>query len=56
MADTDPAELTSAEARRFLADLAVRKQVSAAAQYQAFNALLFLFPTHWWRCSCPGVA
>jgi integron integrase len=43
MANTDPAELTSAEAKRFLADLAVRKQVSAAAQNQAFNALLFLF-------------
>jgi hypothetical protein len=43
MAKTDPADLTSAEAKRFLADLAVRKQVSAAAQSQAFNALLFLF-------------
>jgi integron integrase len=43
MANTDPAELTGAEAKRFLADLAVRRQVSAAAQNQAFNALLFLF-------------
>jgi integron integrase len=43
MANTHPAELTGAEAKRFLADLAVRRQVSAAAQNQAFNALLFLF-------------
>jgi integron integrase len=43
MVNTPPAELTSAEAKRFLADLAVRRQVSAAAQNQAFNALLFLF-------------
>jgi integron integrase len=43
VANTAPAELTSAEAKRFLADLAVRRQVSAAAQNQAFNALLFLF-------------
>jgi integron integrase len=35
--------LTGADAKRFLADLAVRRQVSAAAQNQAFNALLFLF-------------
>ena len=41
--NTHPAELTSVEAKRFLADLAVRRQVSAAAQNQAFNALLFLF-------------
>ena len=40
---THPAELTGADAKRFLADLAIRKQVSAAAQNQAFNALLFLF-------------
>ena len=39
----NPAELTGAEAKRFLADLAVRRQVSASAQNQAFNALLFLF-------------
>ena len=43
MVHTHPAELTGAEAKRFLADLAVRRQVSAAAQHQAFNALLFLF-------------
>jgi hypothetical protein len=43
IANTPPAELTGAEAKRFLADLAVRRQVSAAAQNQAFNALLFLF-------------
>jgi Phage integrase, N-terminal SAM-like domain len=43
MVKTHPAELTGAEAKRFLADLAVRRQVSAAAQNQAFNALLFLF-------------
>ena len=43
MVNTHPAELTGAEAKRFLADLAVRRQVSAAAQNQAFNALLFLF-------------
>jgi integron integrase len=43
MANINPEELTGAEAKRFLADLAVRRQVSAAAQNQAFNALLFLF-------------
>jgi integron integrase len=43
MVNTHPAELTGAEAKRFLADLAVRRQVSAAAQNQAFHALLFLF-------------
>ena len=43
MVNTPPAEVTGAEAKRFLADLAVRRQVSAAAQHQAFNALLFLF-------------
>jgi hypothetical protein len=41
MVKTHPAELTGAEAKRFLADLAVRRQVSAAAHNQAFNALLF---------------
>ena len=35
--------MTGAEAERCLADLAVRRQGSAAAQHQAFNALLFLF-------------
>jgi integron integrase len=43
IATTPPAEVTGAEAKRFLADLAVRRQVSAAAQHQAFNALRFLF-------------
>jgi integron integrase len=43
MVNTPPAELTGAEAKRFLADLAVSRQVSAAAQNRAFNALLFLF-------------
>ena len=43
MVKTHPAELTGAEAKRFLADLAIRRQVSAAAQNQAFNALLFRF-------------
>ena len=43
MVNTNPAELTGADAKRFLADLAVRRQVSASAQNQAFNALLFLF-------------
>jgi len=43
MVHTHPAEVTGAEAKRFLADLAVRRQVSASAQHQAFNALLFLF-------------
>jgi len=43
MVKTHPAELTGAEAKRFLADLAVRRQVSAAAQHQAFNTLLFRF-------------
>ena len=43
MVNTTPAELTGAEAKRLLADLAVRRQVSAAAPHQAFNARLFLF-------------
>jgi integrase len=43
MATTPPAELTGAEAKRCWADLAVRRPVSAAAQHQAFNALLLLF-------------
>jgi site-specific recombinase XerD len=43
VANTDPTTLTSAEVKRFLADLAVRKQGSASAQHQAFNALLLLF-------------
>src|SRR5262245_16169938 len=36
LVNTTPAALTGAEAKRFLADLAVRRQVSAAAQHQAF--------------------
>jgi hypothetical protein len=32
MVNTNPAELTGAEAKRFLADLAVRRQISAAVQ------------------------
>jgi integron integrase len=43
MANADPTTVTGAEVKRFLADLAVRQQVSASAQDQAFNALLFLF-------------
>lgn len=43
MGHTHPAGLTGADVKRFLADLAVRRQVSASAQNQAFNALLFLF-------------
>src|SRR5919106_1725760 len=43
LVNTPPAELSGADAKRFLADLAVRRQVSASAQNQAFNALLFLF-------------
>ncbi|MEN9222316.1 MAG: integron integrase [Thermostichus sp. BF3_bins_97] len=38
-----PSEVTSQDVQRFLTDLAVRQQVSASAQNQAFNALLFLF-------------
>ncbi|WP_218080463.1 site-specific integrase [Anthocerotibacter panamensis] len=38
-----PESVTTADVQRFLADLAVRQQVSAAAQNQAFHALLFLF-------------
>jgi hypothetical protein len=38
-----PETVTSSDIQRFLADLAVRQQVSASAQNQAFNALLFLF-------------
>lgn len=43
MVNTNPVELTGAEVKRFLAYLAVKRQVSASAQNQAFNALLFLF-------------
>lgn len=38
-----PAELSAGEVTRFLSHLAVRKQVSASTQNQAFNALLFLY-------------
>jgi len=38
-----PSTLGMADVRDFLSDLAVRKQVSASTQNQAFNALLFLF-------------
>ena len=43
LVNPNPAEVTGAEAKRFLADLAVRRQVSASAQHQAFHARLFLF-------------
>lgn len=43
MGHTPPGEVTGAEAKRFLADLAVRRPGSASAQNQAFNALRFLF-------------
>ena len=42
MAHTYPAEAMGVEAKRFVADLAVRRQVSASAQHQAVNAPLFL--------------
>ncbi len=38
-----PETVTTSDVQRFLADLAVRQQVSASAQNQAFHALLFLF-------------
>ncbi|QUW04125.1 phage integrase N-terminal SAM-like domain-containing protein [Chloracidobacterium validum] len=38
-----PLEVTSQHVQQFLTDLAVRQQVSASAQNQAFNALRFLF-------------
>ena len=43
MLNKNPLELTGADVKSFLTDLAVKKQVSASAQNQAFNALLFLF-------------
>jgi hypothetical protein len=43
MGNTHPAEVTGAEAQRCLADLAVRRQVSASAQHQACHARLVLF-------------
>jgi hypothetical protein len=42
MVKTNPAALTGADAKRCWADLTVRTQGSAAAQHQAFNALLLL--------------
>jgi len=41
--NTHPAEVTGAEAQRCLADLAVRRQVSASVPHQAFHALRLLF-------------
>ena len=38
-----PGALTTEDVKAFLSDLAVRKKVSASAQNQAFNALLFFF-------------
>jgi integron integrase len=43
MLNANPAQLSGLEVKQFLADLAVRRRVSASAQNQAFNALLFLF-------------
>jgi len=43
MGPANPEEVTGADVKRFLTDLAVRKKVSASSQNQAFNALLFLF-------------
>jgi site-specific recombinase XerD len=39
----DPSQLANIDVKQFLTDLAVKKGVSASAQNQAFNALLFLF-------------
>ncbi|MDX9708497.1 MAG: integron integrase [Trichloromonas sp.] len=41
--ERDPAGLSSAEVREYLTYLAVKCNVSASTQNQAFNALLFLF-------------
>lgn len=38
-----PREMGAGEVSRFLSDLAVRGQVAASTQNQAFNALLFLY-------------
>jgi site-specific recombinase XerD len=43
LVNPNPAEVTGAEAQRGLADLAVRRQVSASAPHQAFHALRLLF-------------
>ena len=40
---SDPGRVGSAEVKRFLSDLAIRRKVAASTQNQAFNALLFLF-------------
>ena len=42
-ATVSPGELGEVEVRRFLEDLAIRRQVSASTQNQAFSALLFFF-------------
>lgn len=41
--DKDPDTLTSDDVKAFLEYLAVKRQVAATTQNQAFNALLFLF-------------
>lgn len=41
--DLSPRELTSRHVQEFLSHLAVEKQVAAATQHQALNALVFLF-------------
>ncbi|MBW1834520.1 MAG: phage integrase N-terminal SAM-like domain-containing protein [Deltaproteobacteria bacterium] len=38
-----PALLSTADVKEFLTSLAVKRQVSASTQNQAFNALLFFF-------------
>jgi site-specific recombinase XerD len=38
-----PREMGAPEVERFLSDLAVKRQVAASTQNQAFNALLFLY-------------
>jgi len=43
MGETLPEAVSGADVKRYLADLAVRVRVSASAQNQAFNALLFVF-------------
>jgi site-specific recombinase XerD len=39
----DPASLSTADVKDFLTYLAVKKQVAASTQNQAFNALLFFY-------------
>jgi integron integrase len=43
MGETLPETVSGADVKRYLTDLAVRVRVSASAQNQAFNALLFVF-------------